>query len=239
MRKLIPATEQEKLGQRGRKAEEKQLAKTRKEEEKAAKAKQKRMARAEKTKSAEHSQGVEEDLEVRQSIITTNSNGQPVRIPRSGAHDTRTGTNFEESEDGFTSPTSPGGIKTWFKSRFSRGPKSPTDEQGKGKGNQKRFVGGISLTGHRANKSVTSLPSRNDGAREVVMAGGSLGSRHSRLGDDPDALSYPSTESEDELYRREFGVRAGAAFTPPRSFRDSSPAQGQSPARDSRFREIM
>ncbi|KAI0914113.1 hypothetical protein F4823DRAFT_574629 [Ustulina deusta] len=222
--------QQEKQEQRERKAEEKNEAKAKKEEEKAAKAEQKRLARAKKTKSAEHDQAAKAELESQENIITMNSSGQPAIVPPSSTREARSRTSSENLEEGPKSP--PGRIKTWFKSRFLR-------EQSQGKANQKGFIGGASLTGNRDNKSSTSLDGRGSSIREVAMAGRHSGLHRSRLEHDSEAISPPSNASEDEFFQTEAEDRPGRMLPPPRPIRDSSPAQSRSPARDSRFHEII
>ncbi|KAI1131981.1 hypothetical protein F5Y10DRAFT_27098 [Nemania abortiva] len=232
---------QERLEQKERKAEEKQEAKAKKEEEKVAKAEQKKLARADRTKSAEHDHvhdhEAREERELEENVITMNSSGQPVRIPRLGTQETRPRSNSETPEG---SPKSPSGkVKTWLKSRFSRGSKSSTEEQTKEKTSPKGFVGGASLTGTRSNRSVTSLDSHSASMREVAMAGRSSSSGQQQLEGDPDAVSQLSVESDDEVFRDEMADQSKTKLTPPRRLRDSSPAQTRSPARDSRFHEII
>ncbi|KAI0459785.1 hypothetical protein F5B21DRAFT_454197 [Xylaria acuta] len=200
--------QQERLEQKEKRAEEKQEAKAKKEEGKAAKSEQKKLARAEKTKSAEHEQGA-----AQQEAREVNSNIQPVRVPRLSTQETRPQTSPEILEE---SPKSPSGrIKNWLKSRFSRGPRSPTEEQNKGKEIQKGFIGGVALTGSRGNKSATSL------------------------GAYPEAISPVNTDSEDGFSGNEVGDQRKTTLTPPRSVTASSSARVQSPARDSRFHEII
>ncbi|GAP89169.2 hypothetical protein SAMD00023353_0901730 [Rosellinia necatrix] len=223
--------QQEKSEQRGRRAEEKQ-AKARKEDEKAAKAEQKKLARA--VSSVEHDQQAVEEIGLRQNTTTLDSSGQPVRIPLGSTLEAQAGTSSEGLEE---SPTSPGRIKTWIKSRFSRGPKSPTEESNKGKATQKRFIGGVSLTRNRRNTNSTGFHSRSNSAQEVTMAGRDSSLNRSRLENDLETVSHMSVESEDELVQYQIGYLSRAVFTPPRPIRDSSPAQGRSPVRDSRFHE--
>ncbi|KAI0408183.1 hypothetical protein F4802DRAFT_456081 [Xylaria palmicola] len=228
---------QEKLKEKERKAEEKQEARARKEEEKAAKDKHIKSAR-ETMKPTGHDQGTGEGLESPGNIIVMNSNGQPVRIPRPSTQETRTQTSPEIPEECPKSP--PGRIKTWFKARFSRGPKSPTDELGQGQEKGKGFIGGVSLTGNRVDKSSTSVGSRSTSERDVAMAGRVVGPYQSQLGGgDPEIIPPLELESDDEFFWSEDGGRQMGMLTPPRPIRDPSPAQKRSPVRDSRFREII
>ncbi|KAI0490712.1 hypothetical protein F4859DRAFT_17612 [Xylaria cf. heliscus] len=202
--------QQERLEQKGKRVEEKQEAKAKKEEKKAAKAEQKKLARAEETRSAEYDQGAAEP-ESREEMM--NSSTRPLRVSHLGTQEARPQTSPEMSEEYSKSP--PGRIKNWLKSRFSRGPKSPTEEQNKGKETQKGFIGGVALTGNRGNQSSTSL------------------------GADPGAVSPISTESEDDISGEEVGDQHKTILTPPRPIAGSSSARVQSPARDSRFHEII
>ncbi|KAI0430829.1 hypothetical protein F5Y09DRAFT_306619 [Xylaria sp. FL1042] len=218
---------QEKHEQKERKAGERQEAKAKKEEEKAAKAEQKRLARVEKTKSAERDQASKTEPDSQENM---NSNGQPVKDPSPSTRDVRRRSSYENLEE--EGPKSAGKIKTWFKSRFSR-------EQSQGKANLKEFIGGASLTGNRDNQSSTSLDDRSGSVREVAMAGRPLGLQRSRLEHDSEAAVPLSSASEDDLFQTEIEDRPRRMLTPPRPIRDSSPAQSRSPARDSRFHEII
>ncbi|KAI0540995.1 hypothetical protein GGR58DRAFT_458669 [Xylaria digitata] len=202
------------------KQQEKQEAKAKKEEEKVAKAEQKKLARAGKTKSVEHDQRARMELEFQENTPTTNRSDQAL-----DTQETRRRAGSEDLEEGLRSPHR---IKTWFKSRFSRGPRSPTEEQSQGKASQRGFIGGASLTGNRDNQSSISLGGRSASVREVAMAG-----RNSYL-----HQARPE-ESEDEVSRAEVGDRPRRILAPPRPIRDSSPAQSRSPGRDSRFHEII
>ncbi|KAI8951388.1 hypothetical protein F4801DRAFT_297154 [Xylaria longipes] len=205
--------QQERLEQKGKRAEEKQEAKARKGEGKAAKAEQQKLARAEKTRSVEQDQKAAE-IESQEEMNNNNNNSiQPVEVLRLTDQETRPQTSPEMLEE---SPKSPSGkIKNWLKSRFSRGPRSPTEEQNKGKETEKGFIGGVTLTGNRSNKSATSL------------------------GVDPAIISSTNTESEDDLSGNEVGNQRKVMLTPPRPVTGSSSARVQSPARDSRFHEII
>ncbi|KAJ2977552.1 hypothetical protein NUW58_g7776 [Xylaria curta] len=228
--------QQEKLEQKERKAEEKQEAKARKEEGKSIKAEQKKLPHVEKTKSAGHTQRTEEEAESHKNITTMRGNDPPLKVPPLSTQETQTQMNSERSEE---SPKSPSGrIKTWLKSRFSRGPRSPTEEQSKGKGSQRGFIGGASLTGNRGRASSTSVDSHSASEREVAMAGRDSSSHQSQPGADPEATIRRSTES-DGVFRDEVRDQSGTMLSPPRPIRNSSPGQGRSPIRDSRFHEIM
>ncbi|KAI0544110.1 hypothetical protein F4679DRAFT_566306 [Xylaria curta] len=201
--------QQEKLEQKEKRAEEKQEARARKEEEKAAKFELKRLARVEKTRPSEHDQGAAGP----ESQEEMSSNVQSARIPLSSTEENGPQTSPEMSEE---CPKSPSGrIKTWLRSRFSRGPRSPTEEQKKGKETEKGFIGGVALTGNRGHKSSNSL------------------------GADTEAVSPINTNSEYDLSGDEVGAQRQVMLTPPRPVTGSSSARVQSPARDSRFHEII
>ncbi|KAI0446579.1 hypothetical protein F4803DRAFT_472973 [Xylaria telfairii] len=201
--------QQDRLEQKEKKAEEKQEAKSRNQEEKAAKAEQKRLTRAEKTRPAEHDQRAAEP----ESWEGLNSSISPARVPYLNTQEDRPRTSPDILE---ACPKSPSGkIKNWLKSRFSRGPRSPTEEQNKRNETKKGFVGGVALTGNRSNKSSTSL------------------------GADPEDISPISAESENEISGDEVRYQRKTMLTPPRPVTGSSSARFQSPGRDSRFHEII
>ncbi|KAI1498564.1 hypothetical protein F5X99DRAFT_320320 [Biscogniauxia marginata] len=241
--------EQDKQEQRERRAEEKQEARTRKEEDKAAKAEQKRLVRAEKHKSTSilHQEN-QEDHEELPRMVAMNSSGQPVSVPFPEAHvvslkeaDRDQQESWQKSS-GDRSP--PGRVKTWFKSRFSRGPKSPDDQASKESPAARRsFIGGASLTGmEEGNSRSTSLDNRS--LKSIAMAGRNQNARRAisegRPPSSPGPVSPLSSESGDEYFRDEARDRIGASLTPPRPIRDFSPsAKSTSPARDSRFHEII
>ncbi|KAK5630743.1 hypothetical protein RRF57_006458 [Xylaria bambusicola] len=208
----------------GRQSRSKRLGPRRKKKQ-AAKAEQKRLTRIEKTKSAEHDQAANIEPDAQEDTITMNSSGQPVLAPSSSTREVRRRASSDNSEN---SPKSPSGkIKTWFKSRFSR-------EQSQGRSNSKRFIGGASLTGNRDNQSSGSLGDHGDSVREIAIAGRNSGPPQSRLEHDSEGISSLSNASEDEAENRPTRM-----LTPPRLTRDASPAVSRSPARDSRFHEII
>ncbi|KAI3323092.1 hypothetical protein HD806DRAFT_522834 [Xylariaceae sp. AK1471] len=234
--------QQEKQEQKEKKAEEKQEAKAKKEEERAIKAEQKRLAQAENPKSAEHDQGATEEPEPQENIVVMNSDGQPTSVSHLRTQEAQIRTRSEESEESPKSPRNkspPGRVKTWFKSRFSRGPKSPDEEQKKGKPSERGFIGGVSLTGIQNNESSASLDNRSASVRAVAMAGRNSGTHQPRLHGDPEAVSPLSSESGDEYFRDEARDQPITQLTPPRPIRDSASAKSCSPTRDSRFHEIL
>ncbi|KAI1824661.1 hypothetical protein F4861DRAFT_249047 [Xylaria intraflava] len=221
--------------QKERKAEEKQETKVKKEE-KATKLLRKRLVRAETSKSTIHDQ---RGLEPNESIITMNSSGQPVKVPRPRTQENATTANIETSRDAETSRERPkfppDRLYNWFKTRFSRKAKLPAGEQSDGQPSQKGFIGGVSLTGYE-NTSYTSFDNRSASVRAVAMAG-----RHhslnpsSRPEGGTEAVSSLESDSDDEFFR--YGAGARPIFTPPKPIRTASPAQSQGSVRDSRFHE--
>ncbi|KAI1335185.1 hypothetical protein F5Y15DRAFT_420034 [Xylariaceae sp. FL0016] len=246
--------EEERQEQKEKRAEEKHEAKLKREEEKAAKDKQKRLARSDKHKSlpVHHDSGQQDDDDLPQREQTTNtialnSMGQPVTIPATVEKIKTTDLDMPEEQSRSSDERSPPGVrvKTWFKSKFSRGPKSPDEDKPKRKSIRKSFVGGAALTGMEGNQSLTSLDNRSASVRAVAMAGRNSGARRaisedrsSRRGD-PEAVSPMSSESEEEYFRDEARDQLGKPLTPPRAIRDFSSAKSQSPVRDSRFHEII
>ncbi|KAI1261244.1 hypothetical protein F5Y18DRAFT_206470 [Xylariaceae sp. FL1019] len=226
--------QQEKQEQKEKKAEEKQEAKAKKEEEKTAKADQKRLSRAEKVKSTDHDQDDQERAEPQGHMVQLNSNGQPVVIPLSSTQDAAEESPPKSPEEG---PKSPGRVRTWIKSRFSRGSKSP-DEDEKGKSTRRGFIGGASLTG-MDNESSTSLDGQS--VHAVAMAGRQRSASETlpQHRGNPEAVSPLSSESEDEHFHDEARNQSTAELSPPRPLRDFSPANSHSPSRDSRFHEII
>jgi hypothetical protein len=242
--KLILVLEQEKLEQKEKKAEVKHEAKAKKEEERTIKAEQKKLAQAEITRSAEHEQNAREEPASREDMVTVNSSDQPVSASHLSTEEAQRMTRSEESEGSPVSPRNkspPGRVKTWFKSRFSRGPKSPDEEQKKEKPSERGFIGGASLTGIQGNDSSVSLDNRSRSAsvRAVALAGRNSGSHHPRQDGDPEAVSPLSSDSGDEDFGNEVIDHPITHLTPPRPIRDSASAKSCSPTRDSRFREIL
>ncbi|KAI1351708.1 hypothetical protein F5Y01DRAFT_281579 [Xylaria sp. FL0043] len=220
---------QEKHEQKERKAEEKQEAKAKKEEEKSAKAEQRKLARGEKTQSAGRDEAPKTEPESQENTITMNSSGQPVANPSPSTREVRRRSSSEHLEE---EPRSPGRLRTWLKSRFSR-------DQSQGKANPKGFIGGASLTGNRDNQSTTSLDDRSGSVREVAMAGRPMAPNRSRPEHDPEAIMSVSNASDDDVFQTEIEGPPRRMLTPPRPIRDSSPAQSRSPARETRFHEII
>ncbi|KAI0379933.1 hypothetical protein F5Y04DRAFT_258730 [Hypomontagnella monticulosa] len=226
---------------RAAKAEQKQEAKAKKDEDRAAKAEHERLAKAEKHKSTTD-QPTEsyEEPDAAQGTVVMNSAGQPVSVPIPERDVTVT----EDVEDDgvIRDPGSPGegtsrgGMRTWLRNRFSRGPKSP-DEKDKSAG--KGFVGGAALTG--IDRSA-SMDNRSASVRAVAMAGRDPGVRHTTGEDDTpgnEPVSAMSSSSEDEYFRDEGRDQPRTVLTPPRPIKDYSSSLGHSPSRDSKFVEMV
>ncbi|KAI1391182.1 uncharacterized protein F4822DRAFT_395876 [Hypoxylon trugodes] len=268
--------EQDKQEQRERRAEEKQEAKLRKEEDRAAKeeqkneakarkeedkfakAEQKRLAKAEKRRSTnERLPENQEELEATGATVILNTAGQPVNVPAPEIQRVPT----EDADDGNANRepgssgegVSKGGVKTWFKNRFSRGTKPSDDEKSKDKSVGRSFIGGAALTGADSSASVDN---RSASVRAVAMAGREHEQERSSTHrpthilseecsyDDGVVRRMSSSDSDDELYYRDDddgGDRdqPRTALTPPRPFRDRSSMISQSPSRDSKFVEMV
>ncbi|KAI2779498.1 hypothetical protein F4815DRAFT_473316 [Daldinia loculata] len=229
--------EQDKQEQKERRAEEKHEAKARKEEEKAAKAEQKRLARTEKRRSTAERPGESQDEpDPTSGTVVMNTAGQPVSMP---PLEPEFAAAAENAEDGVVdresaSPgegSSKGGVKTWFKNRFSRGAKQPED---KGKSVERGFVGGAALMGVN---SSTSIDNRSASVRAVAMAGRG---RTTGLEDEAAGAAMPVSswsDDENEYFRDEARDRPGTPLTPPRPLRSS--VASHSPSRDSKFVEMV
>ncbi len=244
-RVLTVQVEQDKQVQRERKAEEKQEAKVKREQEKASKAELKRLAKAEKHRSL--LDRPHEDQEERPragETVAMNSSNQPVSIPRPESPPAMPDNvqGDEDADQTFKSPKS-GKMKTWLRSHFSR-PSRSSDEE---KSDKRGFIGGAALTGMGSNDSLTSVDSRSASMRAMAMAGrdqqsrGRASSREQPLnsGRNEDEVSPLSSSSEDDNdCFSDAPEPPTAGLTPPRDIRDSS-TKTHSPARDSRFREII
>ncbi|KAI0012854.1 hypothetical protein F4779DRAFT_625725 [Xylariaceae sp. FL0662B] len=235
--------EQEKQEQREKRAEEKQEAKARREEDRAAKAEQRRLAKAEKQKqTADHSHESQEEQSEASGTLALNTAGQPVTVP---SQDTRAATTRDTASDqrskspGESSPK--GKVRTWFKSRFSRGPKSPERGKSRDKSARGSFVGGAALTGmHVDNDSATSLENQRASFRAVAIAGRdrNVSKEQSPAARDTGADSPAiSSSSDDEYFRDEDGPRT--PLSPPKPVGDLYLTKSNSPGKDSRFREMI
>ncbi|ORY71997.1 uncharacterized protein BCR38DRAFT_405014 [Pseudomassariella vexata] len=252
------------------KDQEKQEAKAAKDEERAVRAEQKRLAKAAKHRSApasvqyfypEDEPAVDDTTEV-----ALNDIGQPVKVLTSPAPATGTGDqgriNIDVPDEhkqkrrtrsGSSSPKSPTGkVKTWFKSRFSRGSKSDDDKpKSKDKDNSQRgFIGGAALTGMTSNNdSSSSVDNRSASVRAVAMAGRrrtdlsddlSRSQFRSQSAIDPNEVSpMSSSSSEDDFFGDEARDRVGVGLSPPKPIQDPAERKSLSPVRDSRFHEII
>ncbi|KAK6952264.1 hypothetical protein Daesc_006799 [Daldinia eschscholtzii] len=235
-----------KEGEKAAKAEQKHEAKAKKEEDRAAKAEQKRLAKTEKRRStAERSGDSQDEPEPARGTVVMNTAGQPVSVPPPPEPE------YADAEDGVVdqesgSPgegQSKGGVKTWFKNRFSRGAKH-ADE--KGKAVERGFIGGAALTGI---ESSASMDNRSASVRAVAVAGrgrtggpedeatGAVSPMSSSSDDDDDDGDGSGGSGGNEYSREEARDRPRTALTPPRPFRSS--VASQSPSRDSKFVEMV
>ncbi|KAI1075214.1 hypothetical protein F5B20DRAFT_390965 [Whalleya microplaca] len=257
--------EQEKDEQKEKKAEEKQEAQAKKEERKAAKAELKRLAKVEKHKSVVVDQPHETQEEQREQpeqpeqpgpdeTVAENTVDQPVAVavavavpvPAEDANATTAGDAEADVSD--QQPTSPGEsspkgkVKTWFKHRFSRGPKSPDGEKSGDKSARKSFIGGAALSGTNPDNSTTSLDNPNASVHAVAMAGRdqNVSEQDPATGDaDAGAVSPANTSSDEEQVRDEEMRRT--PLSPPKPLKaagDLSLTNSSSP-RDSRFHEVL
>ncbi|KAI0852237.1 hypothetical protein F5Y00DRAFT_227655 [Daldinia vernicosa] len=230
--------EQDKQEQKERRAEEKHEAKARKEEEKAAKAEQKRLARTEKRRStAERSGESQDEPDPTNETVVMSTAGQPVSVPPPLEP---ASTAAENAEDGVVdreavSPgegSSKGGVKTWFKNRFSRSAKQPDD---KGKSVERGFVGGAALKGVNSSTSIDNPGSVSMFAVAMVGRG-----RTTNLEDEAAGAATPtrnSSDGENEHFRDDSQDQPRASLTPPRPPRSS--VANHSPSRDSKFVEML
>lgn len=223
---LTMMAEQEKLERKERKAAEKQEAKSRKEGERATKAEERGRAHADISLSTEQDHGAREEAYSREE--------QPVNISHLSIEENQMKADLEKSEESPRSPrdSSHGRVKTWIKTRFSRGPKSPEEDHANGKPSESGFTGGASLTGIRGNESSTSIDHQNTSVR---VARRDSSSHPSRLDGDTEAVSPLSSESGNDNFRDEVPI---LQLTAPRPIRDTT-AKSCSPNRESRFHEIL
>ncbi|KAI0840226.1 hypothetical protein F5Y06DRAFT_263985 [Hypoxylon sp. FL0890] len=258
--------EQDKQEQKERKAEEKQEAKARKEKDKAAKAEhkheveakkegdraakaeQKRLAKAEKQNLVAERRDRKDldEPEVPRGSVALNSAGQPVSIPPPEIDHVPTEDAEDEVVNRESNPpsegTSRGGVRSWFKNRFSRGAKSPDD---KGKSVERGFIGGAALTGMDRS---ASMDNRSASVRAVAMAGrGSNVRRVSEYNSVEDKPMSSSSDDDDDdvdndngrFLREDRRDQPTTALTPPRPVKDFSATASHSPNRDSRFVEMV
>lgn len=184
-------------------------------------------------------------------MVALNDAGQPVRVPTlsrplstiamSKLSKVEIPADAQEHQPK-SGPSSPGKVKTWFKSRFSRGSKS--DDEKPKSGERKGFVGGAALTGLEGNNdSTASVENRNSSMRDIAMAGrGRIGHSHTSstaraaAGDE---VSPMSSSSDDEFFRDEAGITTILDTPPPRPLQDPAARKSASPVRDSRFHELI
>jgi len=184
-----------------------------------------------------------------------NSDGQPVRIPRTERPETPRPATREGDEEAadhdLKSPDekSPRGrkVKSWFKSHFSKGSKSQDEQKSENRAGRQGFIGGASLTGVDSNESSASLENRSASVRAVAMAGRSSqddrrtgsGERPSSAGAVARDISPLSSSSSDDEFFDDPRSSVQGGLSPPRPIRDLSLTKSQSPTRDSRFHEII
>jgi hypothetical protein len=256
---LTRFAEQERHERKEARAEEKKEAKAKREEERAAKAEQKRLAK--EAREAKHRSAPitllshgrldpEQEQSTREERVELNNAGQPVRVPAREATTAGRLTRVEipessqvtrtESLSPKLSPTDK--VKTWFKSRFSRGSKS--DEDRPRDGSKRGFIGGHALTGLDSNNvSTSSVDNRSASVRAVALAG----RRRTDLSEsysvaqspNPENVSPLSSSSDDEYFRDMTELPVQTGLRPPRPIQDSAAKKSQSPSRDSRFLEMM
>ncbi|KAL7954200.1 hypothetical protein V8C34DRAFT_294946 [Trichoderma compactum] len=232
------AREEDKLQEKNRKQQERQEEKQKKEEEKTAKAEQKKLAKEEKRKSkaepasGAYNQEIRREENEEQEAETQSRRGSSVPEvttppPQSAAVD-NVDSPQKKSPEGATSPTAR--VRGWIKNRFSRG--KSVSEPGEKK---KSFVGGAALRDSGPGGSTGSLGNRSSSMRDVTLAG---------RGGEEAAESNPQPVNRDS--RGVSPVSSGSgrssefeSFETPRVFMDQPPRQGNSPMRDSRFKEMM
>ncbi|PTB35496.1 hypothetical protein M441DRAFT_153157, partial [Trichoderma asperellum CBS 433.97] len=251
------AREEDKQQEKARRQQEKLEEKQRKEEEKAAKAEQKRLAKEEKKKpkpqlAVTEPQTQEGHSEAQESPAAATTAAPPppptttttvtadVTAPTTVATDNAEISQRKSSSEAPTSPTAR--VKGWIKNRFSRG--KSMSEHGEKK---KSFIGGAALRDSTAGGSTASLENRTSSIRDVTLAG--------RTGDETPTApeTAPETVARDSRgvspvsvgSRRSSGGKGSGRsndmdrFETPAAIADPASRQSNSPARDSRFREMM
>ncbi|KAL6852034.1 hypothetical protein J3F83DRAFT_757201 [Trichoderma novae-zelandiae] len=234
------AREEDKQQEKARRQQEKQEEKQKREEEKMAKAEQKKLAKEERRKSKTEPESTSGALDQRMRGETEGQEAETQSRRHSGVPEVTTPPAQQEtaadiadssqrkSPEAPTSPTAR--VKGWIKNRFSRG-KSLSELGEKKKG----FVGGAALRDSGPGGSTASLENRSSSMREVTLAG--------RSGEEA-AEDHPQTLRRDS--RGVSPVSSGSgrssdveSFETPRAIMDQPPRQGNSPVRDSRFKEMM
>ncbi|KAL7949193.1 hypothetical protein V8C42DRAFT_362578 [Trichoderma barbatum] len=232
------ARDEDKQQEKTRRQQERLEEKQKREEEKTAKAEQRKLAKGEKRKSkaeaasGSHTQEIRRDENEEQEVETQSRRGSSVpevtTPPAQGtAADTADSAQKKPSE-GATSPTAR--VKGWIKNRFSRG-KSVSEPNEK----KKSFVGGAALRDSGPDGSTGSLGNRSSSLRDVTLAG---------RGGEEVVETHPQSLVRDS--RGVSPVSSGSgrsseleSFETPRPIVDQPPRQGNSPMRDSRFKEMM
>ncbi|PTB62777.1 hypothetical protein BBK36DRAFT_1162563 [Trichoderma citrinoviride] len=240
------AKEEDKQQEKARRQQEREEEKHRREEEKMAKAEQKKLAKEERRKPKTEPEaatgafdptlqgetaGREADTQSRRISHVPEVTTPPAQ--QETAADL-TDSSPKKSPETPTSPTAR--VKGWIKNRFSRGKSlSEPDEK------KKSFVGGAALREPGPGGSTASLDNRSTSIREVTLAGRGA----------PETGGVPGTaDVHPHLLNRDSRgvspVSSGSgrssdieSFETPQPIMDQPPRQGNSPMRDSRFREMM
>jgi hypothetical protein len=204
----------------------------------------------------EHDIGNDNKASAAEERVALNDVGQPVRVPKSMAPDLSVQTStaarvqIPEGQRSRSNTTSPSGkvsptgkVKTWFRSRFSRGSKSDEDNKPKDKAKSKGFIGGAALTGVESNNGSTAsfTDNRSSSVRAVALAGRrrtDLSEGRSVTNTD-EAVSPMSSSSDEEYFRDEARDQIGTELAPPRPIEDLAVNKSHSPVRDSKFHELM
>lgn len=263
--------DQEKEEAKEKKAEEKAEAKAKKDEEKQLAKSEKHKSLTHRLSLHRHHKEepkkeeaatepvVTSPVETPEERVALNDIGQPVRVPVTVEPEARPATAEENAKatrveipqgeqqttSAGSSPTdkvSPTGkVKTWFKSRFSRGSKSDDDKPKDGV--SKGFVGGHALTGVDSNNaSTTSLDGRSASIRAIALAGRQRTEPEDAsvvpITEADDVSPMSSSDSEDEFFD-EARDTMGTDLSPPRHIQDPAQKKSHSPVRDSRFQEIL
>lgn len=185
-----------------------------------------------------------------------------VAAPATAATENAEISQRKSSSEAPTSPTAR--VKGWIKNRFSRG-KSMSEHSEK----KKSFIGGAALRGSAAGGSTASLGNRSSSIRDVTLAGrtGEETPVNHTAEIAPDVAleaapeivpetvheSAPESATRDSRGVSPVSARSGMGssgkgsgrsndierFETPAAIKDPAPRHSNSPARDSRFRELM
>ncbi|TFB05120.1 hypothetical protein CCMA1212_002413 [Trichoderma ghanense] len=235
------AKEEDKQQEKARRQQEKQEEKQKREEEKMAKVEQKKLAKEEKRKSRTEPEAASGAFDSRMQGETEGREADPQSRRNSSVPEVTTPPAQQETAANMAdsspkkspeAPTSPTArVKGWIKNRFTRGKSLSEPEEKK-----KSFVGGAALRDSGPGGSTGSLENRSSSMREVTLAG--------RSGVEETAEVHPQLLNRDS--RGVSPVSSGSrrssdveSFETPRAILDQPPRQGNSPMRDSRFKEMM